>query len=349
MDLKNIRLISHQLLDSNLQTPWDVATWMGAIQSQDYNMAKWAIGIRLQGSTEKIIEDAFNKGQILRTHVMRPTWHFVTPENIRWMLDLTGPRLKSATQSNDRHWELTESIYSKCNQVIEKALDGGKHLLREEIASALNLAGIEVDNMRMYRIMFRAELDKVVCSGALRGKKQTYALLNERVPLMKDMHKDEALVKLTQIYFMSHSPATVMDFSWWSGLSVTDAKKGINELKSELVKEKINGQDYWIMNALTSIKKLPDSIFLLPAFDEFIISYRDRNAIIDTNHQTKAFTKNGIFYPTIIENGKVIGIWKKETGKKNPILNFFEEPDFTDQQLLSQAIKNYQLKYLENI
>ncbi len=337
--ITNLRLISQQLANSNCKTPKEVVAWMGAMQAQDYNMAKWAIGIRLPGSTDNIIEDAFNRGEILRTHVMRPTWHFVTPENYRWMMELTAPRLRSATQSNDRNRGLTNEIYNKCNRIIERALEGNKQLSREEIAVELKKHNIEIDNMQMYRIMFHAELDGIVCSGALHGRQQTYTLVEERIPPTPSLHREEALARLVRLYFTSHCPATLQDFTWWSGLSLTDAKIGLEAIKPDFISEKINGQIYWISNLHSNIAKAPASVLLLPAYDEYVISYKNREAVVASHHQPQVISSNGIFYPVVLKNGIVVGRWKKAATKKaNPAIDFFNPEDQETKQMTDYAV-----------
>ncbi|KAA6352472.1 hypothetical protein EZS27_000191 [termite gut metagenome] len=322
-----IRLVSQQLLGTGMQTPEDVVSWMGAMQAQDYAMAKWAVGIRFPGSTDKMVEEAFNKGEILRTHVLRPTWHLVAPENIRWMLSLSADKIKASARSRDRDLEITGELYSQVNRIIQKSLEGNNHLTREAVGQALKEAGIAVDTSRMIHFMMRAEVEGMVCSGALQGKSHTYALLDERVPPTKPLHKEEALAKLAQLYFTSHCPATLQDFIWWSGLSQTEAKKGLEAVKSGLVAEEVNGQTYWIADAFKNATSSVDtSVYLLPAFDEYIISYRDRKAVLPSENHSKAVSSNGIFRPVIVANGQVIGLWKKMDTKNEPVLLSFFEP-----------------------
>jgi hypothetical protein len=330
--IAGLRLASHHLSATQLQTPASVVSWLGAIQAQDFNMAKWAIGIRLPACcTIKAVEEAFNRGDFLRTHVMRPTWHFVSPENIRWMSALSAEKIKSSSGARDRYLEITEALYDKTNRIIRKALEGHKNLTREALGEALESAKIKVDASRMVHFMMRAEVEGIICSGALQGKTQTYALLDERVPPTKPLPKEEALARLARIYFKSHSPATVQDFVWWSGLSLTEARSGLETVKSELIAETIEGQTYWInpeYSGTSCFSSVGKQAYLLPAFDEYIISYRDRSAIVTQGNKSKVITSNGIFSPTIIVNGKVAGSWKNPANTKNVLqLAFFEQPE----------------------
>jgi hypothetical protein len=310
---------------------------MGALQAQDFNMAKWAVGIRFPECTDKMVEAAFNKGEILRTHLMRPTWHFVAPENIRWLLSLTADKIKSSSRSRDRDLEITESVYHKSNQVIQKALAGHKHRTREDLGKELEKAKITVNTSRMVHFMMRAEVEGLVCSGALQGKTHTYALLDERVPPTKPLHREEALAKLAHIYFTAHCPATLQDFVWWSGLSQAEAKKGMDAVKSDFMTEMINGQSYWMADRFGKAACVAESALLLPAFDEYIISYKDRQEMIPLEHYCSAISSNGIFRPTIAVNGQVIGVWKKSTAQKSPVIFDFFEPNVSNRNEIDKA------------
>ena len=201
---------------------------MGAVQSQDYPGAKWAIGQRTRGATDAAFDEAFAQGRILRTHIMRPTWHFVMPADIRWMLALTAPRVNAVMAYYYRQMEVDETLIARAKPVFERALRGGKQLTRAELGTALEKAGIHATGVRLGFIIGRAELDAVVCSGALRGKQHTWALLEERVPPAKRLDRDEAMRELTRRFFTSHGPAQLIDFVWWSGLTMADAKKELS-------------------------------------------------------------------------------------------------------------------------
>jgi len=325
--ITSIRLISQQLSGTSLKTPRELVSWMGAMQAQDFSMVKWAVGIRLAGYSETMVEAAFNNGDILRTHVMRPTWHFVAPEDIRWMLSLSADKIKSLGKSRDRDLEISEELYCKTNRIIENALEG-RQLTLSALGEELEKSKIIVNSARRYHFVMRAEVEGIICSGALQGKTQTYALLEERVPRAKPLNRDEALAKLAQRYFTSHCPATLQDFAWWSGLSQTEARRGFEAVKSGFVQEIINNQTYWMTNTFNDITQKDKSVYLLPAFDEYIISYKDRQAALSSENQSKAISSQGVFRATIVTDGKVVGLWKKSNTKQSEILfDFFEEPD----------------------
>lgn len=318
-DISKIRLISQQISGPKFESVRETLNWMGAIQAQDFSMSKWAVGIRLINSTDKVIENAFERGEILRTHLLRPTLHLVSAENIRWLLNLTAPGIKARLKSRQKELDLTESLLKKCNRIIRDSLKGENHMTREELVAILTKAKVPLENQRAYHILVNSELDGITCSGRLKGGKQTFALLDERVTKTKDLTKEDALKKIAGIYFSSRGPATLKDFIWWSGLSVTNAKNALEIAKPDLVSEKIASEIYWLSNPITYSKNENISVHLLPAFDEFLISYKDRTASAPLIYQKKTFSDNGIFWPTIVINGQVMGLWKR-TIKKDKVI-----------------------------
>jgi hypothetical protein len=345
MDISDIikqRLINQQLAGTKFTTAKEIVSHLGAVQAQDYEMAKWAIGVRLS-KTEKEIEQALNKGEIIRTHILRPTWHFVSADDIRWMLELTAPHIKAASTSMSRHFGLEDKIFKRSNKIIQKALSVGKHLTREELMILLQKKGIATNDVRSIHLMFRAEAEGIVCNGIKRGKQFTYALLDERVPATKSLKKEEALAELAKRYFNSHGYATLQDFCWWSGLTITNAKIGLESIKSTLDSVKINDQAYWTHNNSSTEIKDFESIHFLPAFDEFMVSYKDRSASLDPKNTKSTITTNGIFKPIIIVNGKVEGIWKRTLKKDYMLIEplFFKSKNKLKKKVLIEALKSY--------
>ena len=316
-DIAALRLRSHRFADAGFGTPEQVVQWMGAMQAQDFGAAKWAIGVRLPGATDASVEEAYNRGLILRTHVLRPTWHFVPTADIRWMLALNAPRVIASMRSRDRDLGLDAATFTRANDVVARTLEGGRHLTREELAAALEAGGIRIDTARLYHIMLRAESDTIACSGAMRGSEHTYALLDERTPGVVALPKDEALALLARRYFASHAPATVTDFAWWSGLPAGDVRLGIGAIMGEFETVKAEGQEYLVPREDNGVDfgEKP-ALLLLPAFDEYIIAYRDRAAVLTEGHHAKAVSSNGVFRPVIVERGLVTGLWKKVAGKR---------------------------------
>ena len=315
IDIARLRLVNQQITESKFKTVKEIVGWMGAMQAQDFNMSKWAVGIRLPGVNEETINAAIDRGEIIRTHLLRPTWHLVSADDIYWMLKLTASQIKTFMKSRDKELGLTDAVFRKSNNIIEKALSGGNHLAREELVTELARAGIAVDDNRASHLLVRAEIDGILCSGRVKSNKQTYALLPERVKQVKTLEHDEALAELARRYFTSRGPATLQDFVWWSGLPVSESRKALAMIKPDFIDETIDNQIYWFANSFSVSGFDRDLLYLLPAFDEFLISYKDRSASLPFEDQKKAVSSNGIFYPIIVLNGQVIGTWKRTIRK----------------------------------
>lgn len=329
LNIAHHRLRNQRLAGPPVEKPEQVVKWLTAVQSQDYAGAKWAIAQRVKETADDEIDALFNEGKILRTHVMRPTWHFVMPADIRWMLELTAPRVNAVSAYYYRKLELDDALFRRSTTAIAKALRGGKQLTRSEIAQALKLARIDAKGLRLAYLILRAELDAVICSGALRGKQFTYALLDERVPRFKTLERDEALAELTKRYFTSHGPALLRDYTWWSGLTMADAKAGIGMAGHDLDHRTVDGKTYWFGELGETAKTKAPLIHLLPNYDEYLIAYKDRSNSIDPSLHNHLRQRDDAFNAHIIVlNGQVIGGWRrtiekdKVTVNANPLLKF---------------------------
>jgi len=319
LDIAQQRLHNQLITQQTFEKPGDVVEWLGAVQAQDYAAAKWAVGLRSRGVTDDDIEQAFTSGAILRTHVMRPTWHFVVPADIRWMLTLTAPRVNALNAYYYRKLGLDDAVLMRSNAVLAKALQGGKQLTRAELISVLKQSGIATDSLGFLYLLGRAELDGIVCSGARRGKQFTYALLDERAPQARTLDRDEALAELARRYFTSHGPATLQDFVWWSGLTGADVRAGLAMVTSYLLHETINGQPYWFSPSTPPEQDLSQAAYLLPNYDEYTVGYTDRSAIFDASHTDRLDPRGGLLTSTMVLNGQVVGTWKR-TFKKNTVV-----------------------------
>jgi hypothetical protein len=318
MDIAFYRLHNQGLLQRDFARPVDLVSWQGAVQAQDYAGAKWALGLRIDGLTDPDAERAFADGSILRTHLLRPTWHFVTPADIRWMLALTGPRVHAVNGTLYWQVELDKATIRKSYRVMERSLRNHNYLKREEIGSSLEGAGIRAKGVRLAYIVMSAELDGLICSGPRRGRQFTYALLEERVPTVRELTRDEALAELVKRYFQSHAPATLQDFCVWSGLTLADAKNGIEMVKSNFISESVNGQSYWFPE-IKPVKLKPPVAHLLPNYDEYFIGFKDRGAILHAVRRLEIEQNDPAFLANIIIlDGQVIGGWKR-TLKKNEV------------------------------
>jgi hypothetical protein len=341
--IANLRLVSQQIAARKIINTKEIVGWMGGMQAQDYAMAKWAIGLRLPNSTDQEVETAINNGEIIRTHVLRPTWHFVSADDLYWLLELTAHQIKASLRSRHKQLGLSEPILKKSNKIMENALRGGKHLIREELLGELGKAKIALTENRASHLLVWAELDGIVCSGATREGKQTYALLDERVPKKKSKNEEEALAKLANTYFTSRGPATLKDFVWWSGLPVSKAKHALEIIRSELSSEEVESQTYWFKD-FDSIPRIDQEVaYLLPAYDEFLISYEDRSVSLPYEDRKKTVSNNGIFRPIILVNGQVTGIWKRTIKKDKVIIEteFFKQPGLNTKNMVEKALIQY--------
>ncbi|HUQ20467.1 MAG TPA: winged helix DNA-binding domain-containing protein, partial [Gemmatimonadaceae bacterium] len=272
-DVARARLANQRLIDSDFQNPVDVVSALGAIQAQDYPGAKWAIGLRAPSTTDASVEAAVDEGSIIRTHVLRPTWHLVRPTDLRWMLDLTAKRIKSAMAFGNRWLGFDEATFRRAAKALERSLEG-RALTRSELAAVFERARVNVKgDQRLGHLLMNAELDCVICSGPRQGKHATYALFDERIAAAPSIDRDEALLRLTTIYFTTRGPATEHDFAWWSGLTVRDARRGLEMASRDLERVTISGRSYWT-SALTTAPKKRAVVHLLPNYDEFFIAYR---------------------------------------------------------------------------
>jgi hypothetical protein len=308
--------LRNQLLGS--QRPGDVVDVvraMGAVQAQDFNGAKWALAQRLKSPvTSADIDRAFDAGSILRTHVLRPTWHFVAPEDIRWMLALSRPRQLVALGSFFRRIGLSDATVRRSLDVIAKALQGGKHLARAELARALAAARIRSkEPQAVTHLIMHAEFHGVICSGARRGKQHTYALVDERVPAASTLPTDVALAELARRYFCSRGPATIEDFAWWSGLTMREARIALGMVASSLESERSGEQTLWFSPA--DIPGRAGRLQLLPPYDEYLVSYADRRLAVDAAVVTPRGSRTNILdYATIVRGGRVVGTWGRGSG-----------------------------------
>ncbi len=301
-----------------------VVRWMGAVQAQDYAGARWAIGLRAKSATDATVARAFDAGAILRTHMMRPTWHFVAPQDIRWMQALTSPRVHAGSRSIYRKLELDERLLAKCRTVFERALAGGAHLTRTELAAALARAGIAASGIRLAYLVMYAELEQVICSGPRLGRQFTYALLADRVPPAPALDRDEALAALARRYFTSHGPATVRDFVWWSGLKVGDARLGIELAGSALASAPRNGLTYWfaegtLSRSAQSRTRATGGAFLLPNYDEYLIAYRDRGTVAPS--RAGAVPTRELLPYHLVLDGRVVGSWRPRDTPREVVLD----------------------------
>lgn len=342
------RLSNQWLGDRKGDSPEAVTAWLGAVQAQDYAAAKWALGLRLIGATDAEIEQAFNAGAILRTHVMRPTWHFVTPADLRSLLALTAPRVHAVNGSRYRELELDAALFARGHAVLAKALRDGQPLTRTELGQYLAQNRIPVAGQRLAYLLMHAELEALICSGPRRGKQFTYALLDERAPAAKRLDRDEALAQWTLRYFFSHGPAQLKDFAWWSGLTLSDAQRGVELAGPRLAHEEIDGKTYWFSPEARPARLPSPTAWLLSIFDEYTIAYNDRSALSEKRYLEKMLTMGTALTAVLILDGKVAGTWKRAVQKKQVAITLdpFQPLSAAEHDAIEAAAARYG-KFLE--
>lgn len=334
------RLGNQKLTRTTLRRPADVVAWLGAVQAQDFATAKWGLSLRARNLTETAIDQAFNDGAILRTHVLRPTWHFVTPADIRWILALTAPRVHAANAPYYRRNRIDRATRTKSRRVLEQALRDVTYLTRAELAAALARAGIRANGERLAYIMMFAELEQVICSGPRRGKQFTYALLDERAPRGRTLGREAALAELTKRYFTSHGPATARDFAWWSGLTTRDAMTGIAMVKPALSKTSWQGLTYWLTAARSAAPPAAPTAHLLPNYDEYLIAYQDR-ALVNGGPMPRP--RFDVFANFLILDGRFAGTWRRTVQRDSVRVQVasLSPPTRSNRAALAQAVQAF--------
>jgi hypothetical protein len=316
MDWRNIawwRMHNLGLNSEPFDSPEGVVRWLGAVQAQEFEPAKWSVAQRTLNVDEAEMDRLVDEGLILRTHLLRPTWHFAHPEDIHLLLQVTGPRVQVSNGSVYRNYGLDEVVFDRCNKVIVEALGGGNHLTRKELGEILSQHGIDTSGPRLAGIMMNAELEAVICSGELRGKQQTYALLEERVPNALQYDPDEALVEVIRRYFASHGPATVQDCRAWGSMKIADIRRGIEMLGDELESFELDGLTYWYVHGPPEQRPEAPDVHLLQSYDEFFMGYLETRGVVDSAGRLRTLNPDGLIGtgPVIVDS-QVSGHWRRK-------------------------------------
>ena len=310
------RLHHQHLVSRPLRDVAAIVRRLGAMQAQDYPNAKWAIGLRGNSIGNDDVDAAFAAGMIIRLHILRPTWHFVAADDLRWLLALTAPRVMAATAAYSRSLELDRAVFRKSHAALERALRDGNHLTRGELSNHLERARLgKLTSQRVGVRLMQGELDGVVCSGAPRGKQQTYALLDERVPPTPARERDESLLDLTLRYFSTRGPASPHDFAWWSGLTVPDARRGIDIAGKSLGALTHNGKALWLADQDGVPPRAGKSAHLLPNYDEYFVGFKDRSAIADRLRKVVTNARvDALMGHVVVVDGQLVGGWRRTLG-----------------------------------
>jgi hypothetical protein len=303
--------------------PVKVVSRLAAMQAQEFGPAKWSVAQRCTGVGEEQIERLFSEGEILRIHILRPTWHFVSARDIRWMLELSAPRVHTINRYMYRRLGIDEEMTAKCTRLLTEALRGGERLTRREIGKWLARTGVQAAGMRLAYILMWAELEALICSGARRGKQHTYALLEERAPNAGTKATDDALAELTRRYFTTRGPATVKDYTKWSGLTIAQARAGLEMVESELERTESDGRVYWMSPETVPDPPIGPVIDLVQGYDEVVSSYGESRDIILGKVPLPGTDRDPPLLHTVLSAGKVAGHWKETVNRREVSVDTF--------------------------
>ncbi len=327
-----------------MDCPLDVVSWFGAVQAQDYAAALWAVGQRTRAPSARALEDALADGSLVRTWPLRGTLHFVAARDARWVLALTGTRVVARAARRFAQLGLVAGVGARAREAFTRALAGGRRLTRAELRRGLEEAGVDASGQRGYQLLWRCAIEGVICPGPRRGKQPTFVLLDEWLPPASPMTREEALAELARRYFQAHGPATLPDFTWWSGLAAAEARRA-----AELAGQDIVASDDGLRSARTPADATaPRGARLLPAFDEYLVGYRDRAAVLDPAHARRVNAGGGILGPTVVLNARVAGTWKRTLARTRVSVQarLFRAPAPAQRRALEAAAAAYG-RYLE--
>ena len=344
-DIVRMRLSNQRLTRPMFTSPVDVVRWFGAIQSQDLPASLYAIGLRMRHATEEIVGGALADGSIVRSWPMRRTIHCMAAEDVRWMVRMLAPRGIARMKPYHRAMGITDEELARAGNVLESALAHDTQLTRAELYQRLNVEGVttktpDVPERGLHLLVHWAQAG-LICFGARRGKQPTFALLDGWTPRGRDLSGDDALAELATIYFRAHAPATVKDFSWWSGLTMVEAKRAVHLAGDLLCSAGIDGVEYWLMRDGHAPPSGQLPVFLLPAFDEYTVAYADRSAAADPSLLPSI--AHGLA-PNILVNGGIAGTWKRTIFAQGSVAVspcFLRRLNTREQAGLARAVKRY--------
>ena len=331
-----------RLTGTGFTSPAEAVGWHLAMQAQDYGPAKWSVGQRTKGLTDRDLDEALMEGSIIRTHVLRPTWHFVARDDFRWLLTLSGPRVQRWNARRYRELGLDARTRARGEKVIVSALEGGNRLTRKEIATVLDDAGFDRSGQRLPYLLSHCELEAVIGSGGLTGKQHTYALIDGRVPAGGGrFDRDDAVVELVRRYLTSHGPASVKDMSWWSGLTMTDLRKGLELLGDEVRSETVDEILLWSIASNDSPPPLARGAHLLQTYDEIVVGYTESRFSGDPGSEKARAAWGDRTFPSgvLLLNGRIGGHWRRTIERTEvPIeVHLYQKPKPSETKSLETA------------
>jgi hypothetical protein len=322
LDVVRRRLAAQRLTGPPCETPAAAVAWSGAVQAQEHAEALWSLGTRAGDVTAADVEAACDRGEILRTHVLRPTWHFVAAADLRWLLRLTGERVIAKGAGRHRELGLDEATFARMHEVLAATLADGEPRTRKELGLALVAAGVDTTGQRLPHMLGHAELAGLVASGPRRGRQHTYLLLEGRVPDAPARSREQDVGELAARYFTSHGPATLRDFAWWSGLTVADGKAGVAAAGGRLTAAEDDDGRAWIAGAGAAAGEPARSphAHLLGTYDEMLVAYRDLRYVRPDGRVSAEFPTR-----SIVVDGATVGRWRRALGRREVVVEAARE------------------------
>jgi hypothetical protein len=323
-DLIRLRLAAQLLREGELRSPADVARHLLATQAQDFAAACWALGLRAPGTTQPDVLMALERGEILRSWPMRGTLHFVPPEDLGWMLAVTTPRMIAGLATRNRQLELDDAAFERAREVVVNALSGGGTIGRAELMQEFEAHGIRTAGQRGYHLIYYLAQTGTLCWGPPHKAQQSLVLLDEWVTSPRELGPEESLREFLVRYLDGHGPATLKDFAWWSKVTITSARAALALARTELVELDLDGTSYWMTakaadatSAAPPARGAREAVRVLPGFDEYLLGYQDRSLVLPPEFAQRIVPGgNGIFLPTIVSRGRVVGTWRRASAAK---------------------------------
>jgi hypothetical protein len=334
------RLRNQLLAGNGLASPVEVVRWMGAMQSQEKAIARWSVAQRTADGDADAVDQALADGSIIRTHVLRPTWHYVAADDLRWMLELTGPRVHQVNGHYYRQLGIDAALTKRIRGVLERALRDGEALTRAELAE--RMAWVSPEQRKSNYLLMVAELDLVICSGPPRGKQQTYALVDARAPRARSLPRDQALAELATRYFQSHGPATLKDLTWWSSLTMADARRAVEAAGLERIV--VREREYWTTGDVRPARPRAPAAHLIQGYDEYVVAYRESKDVFGGAPSAAPIAgRSTPFLHAVVLDGRVIGHWRTAQRARGVAVEMHlgAKPDAKQARALEAAVARY--------
>lgn len=344
-----MRLTAQRLGIARCASPADAVRWMLAVQAQELPGAKWSLGLRTAGCTEAAVDAALNAGEVVRSWPLRGTLHLVAAEDIALLLSLRGSRQIDRAASRRSALGITDSDIGRADDAVRAALAGKRALPRDQLLARIRAAGVVTDGQRGYHLIWHLAHRGTLVMGAADGRGQVFVLLEDWVTIRPAVDRDEALGQLALRYFRSHGPAGDADLARWAGIPLGEARRGRAISGAVLATIELGGRTYHLdpetLDHETGAAPSPATrTLLLPGFDEYLLGYGDRSAVLEPEHADRIVPGgNGLFRPTIVVDGRVVGTWRQKTraGEILVVPELFGPPRAELPPGLSDAAREY--------